>query len=87
MQIPSDNELSAEKKRALDERRKDQRMQTDRLKEQLEMNRKIARIRNQDQTAREQRATRSILETNQLNDYQCYVASKLKSQRKQRELS
>ena len=46
MQIPSDNELSAEKKRALDERRKDQRMQTDRLKEQLEMNRKTARIRN-----------------------------------------
>jgi len=44
-------------------------MQTDRLKEQLEMNRKIARVRNQDQTAREQLATRSILETNQLNDY------------------
>ena len=44
-------------------------MQTDRLKEQLEMNRKIARVRNQDQTPREQLATRSILETNQLNDY------------------
>ena len=45
------------------------------------MNRKIARIRNQDLTGREQgnRATRSILETNQLNDYQCYVTSKLKS--------
>ena len=47
-QSPSDNEHSAEKRRALIERRKEQRMQTDRLKEQLEMNRKIARIRNQD---------------------------------------
>ena len=45
---PSDNEVSAEKKKALFERRKEQRIQTDRLKEQLEMNRKIAKIRNQD---------------------------------------
>lgn len=44
----SDNELSSEKKRSFLERRKEQRMQTDRLKEQLEMNRKIAKIRNQD---------------------------------------
>jgi hypothetical protein len=46
MQSPSDNELSAEKKKAFNERRKEQKMQTERLKEQLEMNRKIARIRN-----------------------------------------
>lgn len=42
----NDNDASADKRRALIERRKEQRMQTDRLKEQLEMNRKIASIRN-----------------------------------------
>lgn len=53
------------------------------------MNRQIAKIRNQDQNAREQsqRVTRSILETNQINDYNYYLAQKLKSQRKQKELS
>ena len=50
-------------------------MQTDRLKEQLEMNRKIASIRNQDNktTDLEKKFTRSILEANQMNDYHRFI--------------
>jgi hypothetical protein len=39
-------DASSDKKRATIERRKEQKMQTERLKEQLEMNRKVASIRN-----------------------------------------
>lgn len=45
-------DASSDKRRATLERRKEQKMQTERLKEQLEMNRKVASIRNQDATAR-----------------------------------